>query len=425
MGRQGLALGAFSPYVWAMQKIALPERPDLAEKAAEVGFTFAHMHGEPYWDESSAYRLTLAQIETDIEAPASELHAMVRDAVDRIVADPALMARMGIPEAHHALLADSWARGEPEIYGRMDLAYDGQGPAKLLEYNADTPTSLYEAAAFQWQWLEDQLEAGVLPEGTDQFNGIHEALVERFGALFPKDTDIHFTAAADNPEDYATVEAMAWAAREAGMGAHFTDLAQLGVSSDGQFLDSESRVIGTLFKLYPWEDLLADDYARHIAGSGCMFLEPAWKAVVSNKGLLPVLWQMFPGHPNLLPAFFADDVADALVAGGRPAPAVADAFAQVAEQFRAGHVVKPIFSREGAGVSIVEAGDVTEATEAGDYDRHPRIVQAYHPLPVMDGFRPVIGAWIVGHSCAGIGIREDRARITQDLSRFKPHFIAD
>ena len=111
----------------------------------------------------------------------------------------------------------------------MDLVYDGTGPAKLLEYNADTPTSLYESAAFQWQWLEDQLAAGHLPTGADQFNGIHEALVERFRALFDRNTDIHFTAVANNPEDYATVEAMAWAAREAGMGAHYSDLDKLGV----------------------------------------------------------------------------------------------------------------------------------------------------------------------------------------------------
>ena len=408
-----------------MEKIALAPRPNLSDIADEAGFTFANMHGEPYWDESSAYRFTLAQIENDIEAPATELHAMCREAVAHILTQEQLVDRLGIPVQHRDLLADSWRRNEPEIYGRFDLAYDGNGPAKLLEYNADTPTSLYESAAFQWQWLEDQLAAGLLPDGADQFNGIHEALVERFRTLFPPDTNIHFTAAAGNAEDYATVEAMAWAAREAGMGAHYTDLDKLGVTRKGQFVDAEDRVIDTLFKLYPWEDLLADDYARHIAKSGCMFLEPAWKALLSNKGILPVLWQMFPGHPNLLPAFFVDDVIDALAGGGRPAPGVAQAFDAAADQLRVGHVVKPIFSREGAGVSIVEGGDVTEASAAGDYDHHPRIVQGYAPLPEFDGFHPVIGAWIVGQDCVGMGVREDRARITQDLSRFKPHFIAD
>ncbi|MCF3973359.1 glutathionylspermidine synthase family protein [Paracoccus salsus] len=407
-----------------MDKISLPERPDWRETARDAGFTFADMHGEPYWDESSAYRFSLRQVEDDIEDPATELHAMCREAAAQIVASQRLMERLGIPAQHHDLVADSWRRNEPEIYGRFDLAYDGRGPAKLLEYNADTPTSLYESASFQWQWLEDQLEHGVLPRGADQFNGIHEALVERFRALFDPGTDLHFSATAGNPEDYATVEAMGWAAREAGMGAHYSDLDKIGVTPDGQFIDAEDRVIGTLFKLYPWEDLLNDDYAARIAGSGCMFLEPAWKALLSNKGLLPVLWQMFEGHPNLLPAFFADDVADALVENGRPAREVADRFARAADVLQSGHVVKPIFSREGAGIRIVEAGTETEISANTDYDRHPRIVQAYHPLPVFDGFRPVIGAWIIGQECAGMGLREDRARITQDLSRFKPHFIA-
>ncbi|MDR5652771.1 glutathionylspermidine synthase family protein [Ruixingdingia sedimenti] len=408
-----------------MQKIALPERPNWRQKAEELGFTFADMHGEPYWDESSAYRFTLRQIEDDLEDPATELHAMCREAVAQVVASEELMDRLAIPAGRRDLVAESWRRGEPEIYGRFDLAYDGTGPAKLLEYNADTPTSLYESASFQWGWLEDQIAADQLDAGDDQFNGIHEALVERFRDLFAPGTDLHFTATGGNPEDYATVECMGWAAREAGLGAHYCDLEKIGLSDEGQFLDDENRVIGTLFKLYPWEDLLRDDYAAHLAGSGALLLEPAWKAVLSNKGILPVLWQMFEGHPNLLPAFFADDVADALAGCGAPAAPVAAAFGRAAEALRKGHVTKPVFSREGASVDIVEWGAVLETAPNRDYDNHPRIVQAYHPLPVFDGFRPVVGAWIVGETCAGIGLREDRARITQDLSRFKPHFIRD
>ena len=270
-----------------MQKTRLPERPDWRAHAQEVGFTFADMHGEPYWDETSAYALSLEQIENDIEDPSTELHAMCREAVAEIIASEELMAQLAIPEAHRDLVAESWRRGDPEIYGRFDLAYDGARPAKLLEYNADTPTSLYESAAFQWQWLEDQLKAGGLPEGTDQFNGIHEALVARFAEVFEPDSDLHFTAVADNPEDYGTVEAMGWAAREAGLGAHYCDLDKIALSEDGQFLDDQDRRIAALFKLYPWEDLLRDDYASHIAGSGCLFLEPAWKALLSNKGSCP------------------------------------------------------------------------------------------------------------------------------------------
>ncbi|MBY6118287.1 glutathionylspermidine synthase family protein [Mameliella alba] len=406
-----------------MQKTHLPERPHWRDHAKEVGFTFADMHGEPYWDESSAYAFTLDQIENDLEDPATELHSMCREAVAEIIGSERLMTQLGIPENRRDLVANSWKQGDPEIYGRFDFAYDGKGPAKLLEYNADTPTSLYESAAFQWQWLEDQLAAGVLPEGTDQFNGIHEALVARFDEVFEANSDLHFTAVAGNPEDYGTVEAMGWAAREAGLGAHYCDLDKIGLSEDGQFLDDEDRRIAVLFKLYPWEDLFLDDYADHIDGSGCLFLEPAWKALLSNKGLLPVLWQMFEGHPNLLPAFFEADIADALEGTGSPSAGAAQAFSRAEADLAAGHVRKPILSREGASVSIRKAGKILEEAQNTEYSEHPRIVQAYAPLPQFDGFRPVVGAWIVGQSCAGIGIREDRSRITQDLSRFKPHYI--
>lgn len=405
-----------------MQKLHLPARADWREKAEAQGFTFADMHGEPYWDESSCYAFTLQEIEEGIEDPSTALHAMCLEAVDHVLQSEELLDKLAIPEAHRDYIAQSWQQGAPSLYGRFDLVFDGTGPAKLLEYNADTPTSLYESAAFQWQWLEDQIANGVIGAACDQFNGIHEALVERFGALFAPGADLHFTAVGGNPEDYATVEALGWAAREAGLGAHYSDLEKIALSEDGQFLDAQDRVIGTLFKLYPWEDLLRDDYAAHLATAQCQMIEPPWKAILSNKGILPVLWQMFEGHPNLLPAFFEADVSAAL-AGRAPAPAVAGPFERARAALAAGHVLKPIFSREGASVTIVEPGQ-TERAENDSYAEHPRIVQAYQPLPVFDGFRPVIGAWVVGEACVGLGIREDRARITQDLSRFKPHFIS-
>ncbi len=408
-----------------MQKIPLPERENWREEAAELGFSFADMHGEPYWDETSAYCFNLRQVEDDIEDPSTELHSMCRQAVEAIVESEDLMGQMGIPDAHRDLVADSWRRGEPELYGRFDFAYDGTGPAKLLEYNADTPTSLYESASYQWRWLEAQLQAGVLQEGDDQFNGIHEALVERFAQLFTPGTDLHFAAMADTPEDYSTVESLGWAAREAELGAHYTDLEKLAISTDGQFLDDEDRVIGTLFKLYPWEDLFRDDFAENLATSGCLFIEPPWKALLSNKGLLPVLWQMFEGHPNLLPAFLEADVEQALKGTGAPAADVAEAFDRAAPDLLRAHVRKPLFSREGASMAIVERGEITDASPRDDYAAHPKIIQAYHDLPEFDGFRPIIGAWVIGQEAAGMGIREDRSRITQDLSRFKPHFIRD
>jgi glutathionylspermidine synthase len=392
-----------------VKRVAIGARPDWREKAREAGFTFHEMHGEPYWEEETAYAFTLAEVEDGIEDPATELHAMCREAAAAIVASEELMARLEIPEAHRDFVADSWRRAEPELYGRFDLAYGGAeaGPAKLLEYNADTPTSLFETTSFQWAWLEDMIAASRLPDGADQFNGVYEALVERFREIAPPGADIHFTAFGELVEDYATVEMLAYAARDADLGAHFVDLPAIGLTDRGQFADAEGRVIGTLFKLYPWEDMLRDDFAEDLAGSECRFLEPPWKALLSNKGLLAVLWRLFPDHPNLLPAFFAEE---------RNGDGVADALA-------GGVVTKPLFSREGASVTIERDGTVIERSENRAYDAHPSVLQAYVELPVFDGARPVVGAWVAGERCVGMGLREDRSRITQDLSRFKPHWI--
>ena len=393
-----------------MQRVSLPERPDWRSKAEALGFRFHTMYGEPYWDETSAYAFSLQQVEREIEDPSAELHAMCRDAVHAILGSEELMMRMGVPEAHRDLVGASWRRREPALYGRLDLAYGGDGPAKLLEYNADTPTALYELAAFQWLWLEDMRASGVLAEDDDQFNGIHEALVERFAEILPEASDLHFASARDVEEDFATVEYLAWTAKEAGHIAHYVAMEDIGLTNAGQFCDGESRVIGALFKLYPWEDMLADPFSEAIAGAHCRFIEPPWKALVSNKGILPVLWRLFEGHPNLLPAFFEDELS------GPAASRAQEALAR-------GRVTKPLFSREGASIRIEAAGTETLASADRSYDRHPKIVQAYQPLPTMDGMHPVIGAWIVGDACVGMGLREDASRITQNLSRFKPHYV--
>ncbi len=391
-------------------------RHDLSAIADAQGFRFASMYGEPYWDETSAYMFNIADVETRIEDPSTELHGMVRQAVSAIVADARLMARMGIPEAQWDFVRNSWKAGERELYGRLDLAWDGSdGPAKLLEYNADTPTSLYEAGSFQWSWLEDLKARGELPPNADQFNGLYEAITARFEELFAPNTDIHFASGEGSEEDYATVEFMAYAARDAGMGAHHVLTEAIGLTNTGQLADGEDRVIGTLFKLHPWEDTFQADFAKHLATLRCRFLEPAWKALVSNKGILPVLWEMFEGHPNLLASFFTVDVEEDSPAYRR---------AVDSGHFAQGRVTKPLFSREGASITIESATrEVLEASANRDYDMHPTVIQAYHPLPVFDGWRPVIGSWIIGETCAGMGIREDRALITQDMSRFKPHFL--
>ena len=387
-----------------MRRIDLTPRPDWKATAESLGFGFHTMYGEPYWDESRAWVFSLAEIEDRIEDPSAELHRMCLEAVEHVTADPGQMRRLAIPEEFHAAIRASWLRRDPHLYGRFDLAYDGQGPAKMLEYNADTPTSLYESAFFQWLWLEEMIGAGLLPERADQFNSIQEALIDRLARIFPPSAPVHFASCGESAEDRQTVRYLEDCAEQAGLFPLHVAVAAIGVDPEGRFVDAQANLIDNLFKLYPLEHMMREAFGRHLSGTTTRLVEPLWKSVLSNKALLPVLWEIYPGHPNLLPAFFEDDPRHVSLG--------------------ASYVRKPIFSREGANISIHRGGRLPLRSE-GEYGAEGHVLQAYAPLAVAGEDHMVIGSWIVGDLACGIGIREDRSPITRDLSRFVPHLILD
>lgn len=385
-----------------MKRIRTDERPGWDEKAEALGFTWRHLDGQRYWDERAYYELSLAEVEDGIEEPARELHAMCLELVGEVVKSEQLMEKLAIPAESRDDVQDSWVNRAPSLYGRFDFAYDGTGPAKLYEYNADTPTSIYESAAFQWVWLEDMIAAGKLPADADQFNSLHEKLEQRFRTLFPAGGFVHFASDPDSIEDRQNVKYLEDIAKQAGIEPKFVPVADIGLDADGRFIDQDNYLIQALFKLYPWEDMFREDYAPKIKGSKTQFLEPPWKAILSNKGMLPLLWERHAGHPNLLPAFFEGDPR--------------------AGELGNSYVRKPLFSREGANIELVDEGRKAKVLDQG-YGEEGHIVQGLHTLTAFEGNYPVIGAWIVGDEPAGIGIREDRSRVTKNLSRFVPHVI--
>ena len=106
---------------------------------------------------------------------------------------------------------------------------------------------------------------------------------------------------------------------------------------------------------------------------------------------------MYPGHPNLLPAYL-------------------DEPGELTEYVR-----KPRLGREGANITIV--GPNGELATGGVYGEEGYVYQLFDPLPEFDGFRPALGAWIVGDSSAGLGIRETAGLVTDDGAAFVPHRI--
>ncbi|MBR1141505.1 MULTISPECIES: glutathionylspermidine synthase family protein [Bradyrhizobium] len=385
-----------------MQRIPCPERDDWRETAARCGFDFHELDGERYWDERAYYAFTLAEIELGIEEPTGEIEQMCLELVSRVVKDEVLLRRLKIPDRFWPLLASSWKRKDDSLYGRLDLSFQGgRAPAKLLEYNSDTPTSIFEAAVFQWTWLEQAIERRILPGRADQYNSIHERLIERW-RLIGKGRPLHLAGLTDAAEDAATLAYLADTATQAGLSTTILDMADIGWREAGGFVDLDNKDIALAFKLYPWEWMFQDAFGAKLAIALTQWVEPPWKAVLSNKGILPLLWQMFEGHPNLLPAYFEDDP---------KAASLGPSF-----------VRKPIYSREGANVSLVAEG-IAVSEQEGPYGAEGFIRQALAPLPDFGGVFPVVGSWLVAHAPCGLSIREDVTPITGNRSRFLPHAI--
>ena len=389
-----------------MIRIPLAERPDWQRKADEYGFKFHTMYGERYWDESAYYQFSLEQIENDLETPTEALHQMCLEVVDKVVRDEQLMQAFCIPQAYWDFILNSWQAREPSLYARLDLVYNGKGPAKLLENNADTPTSLFETGFWQWLWLEDQVDRHKLSRHADQFNSLQEKLVHRFTEIagYYKLNQMHFSCCKDTEEDRGTVQYLQDCAAEAGIPNEFVFVEDIGLTEDGQFSDLQDNAIEHIFKLYPWEFMMDEEYGLALLEANTHWIEPPWKAILSNKALLPLLWKMFPNHPNLLPAYFENELADA-----DPHTAI---------------VRKPIFSREGANISIHPSpGEVPVVTSDGPYGQEGFIYQQACYLPKFADNYTLIGSWLVNDEAAGISVREDASLITQDLSRYLPHII--
>lgn len=372
-----------------MQRRRIAPRSDWQARVEAQGLVF-HTTAEHsgYWAEDTCYELTEREADA-IEAATLELHRRCLDAVAHVI-ERGRYAELGIAPSIAPLVERSWRDRAPSLYGRMDLAF-GDGVPRLLEYNADTPTSLLEAGVIQWTWLIEQFPA------RDQFNAIHDQLVATWRALAPRLPAPLYFATVDDLEDAMTTGYLRDTAEQAGLATRGILVEDIGWDRDtGALVDLDGAPIAALFKLYPWEGLITDQLGARLPEIPAVWIEPAWKMILSNKAILPILWQLFPGHPNLLPA------------ASEPLPGP--------------WVKKPRLGREGANVSIRAPG--IELDGVGPYADTGFVYQAYAELGVHDGMRPVIGSWLIGDRAAGIGIRETAGYVTGNTARFVPHVLS-
>lgn len=376
-----------------MNRIPITPRADWKTKVESLGFDF-HSVGEKYWDESVFYEFSMSEI-TAIETATSQLWDMCLQAVQHVI-DHNLFHKFHIPNWCIPHIQRTWENEEPSIYGRFDFCYHNE-KLKLLEFNADTPTSLFEASIVQWFWLQDRYP------NYDQFNSIHEKLIAywKYAKPYLKGSTLHFTSVPDSAEDYTTVRYLQDCAVQAGLSTHYMTIDQLGWDSyNNVFVDDLDRPIASIFKLYPYEWMVNETFGKNIVqdNNETQWIEPSWKMLLSNKAILPILWELFPNHDYLLESHF-------------DSPKTMTSWCQ-----------KPILSREGANVTLVKDGTLLAST-TGEYGEEGYIYQELAQLPQHHGNYPLIGSWLIGQEPAGIGIRESQSLITDNTSRFVPHLI--
>ena len=376
-----------------MQRIKTSPRNNWQQAVENLGFGF-HTTDVPYWDETAYYSFTLDEVD-NLEKATTTLWDLCLKAVQHVI-DNKLYSQFKIPENYIEYIEKTWNEDVPSIFGRFDLCYKN-GKIKMLEFNADTPTSLYEAGIVQWFWLQD------FDKNKDQFNSIHEKLIAywKYLKLYLQPGKLHFTCLKETLEDLTNTEYMRDCAIQAGLETKLVFIDDIGWDENAkQFVDMEDESIRNIFKLYPWEWLAAEQFGKNILEdtNQIFWIEPSWKMILSNKAILPILWELNPNCEYLLPAYFD-------------------------ENGMKDYVKKPILSREGANIEMVKHYGTIEKTD-GEYGEEGFVYQQLFELPDFDNNYPVIGSWIIGQEAAGIGIREANNLITDNKSRFVPHLIS-
>lgn len=426
-----------------MRRVSTEKRPNATRLVQSQGLVFADLvtpgGTEPYWPDDRYYSFTSEEVAL-LETAAKDVFAMCCEALEYLVEHQDIITgKMAVPAFALKQIVDSWER-EPawgSIYGRFDICFGGlEHPdprlrvPKFYEFNADTPTSLVEAASIQWQWLE---QTG---HGNDQFNHITEMLVEGWKRnltlvqerLGHKPT-VHFAVGEGEPtgEDASNAMLLMDTCHQAGWQTKAITMEEICRSrTDGRFYDRQGEHIDVIFKLYPWEYMVLQKFGeacftdmenigrRDEAGNyvgGTVWIEAPYKLLWSNKALFAILWELFHDDPRakwLLPTYFDNEV-----------PATLTSFAR-----------KPIFSREGADVVLKTDGEILQDASSGYYGAEGYVVQELALLPDFKDAQgksnfPVLGLWFVDGDPVGMGIREDRTPITTNASLFVPHSISD
>ena len=381
-----------------------PISPALME---EVGMTWhTDPDGQPYIADDIVL-VTEDEVEAYYEA-ANTLYDMYVEAAQHVI-DNERFLELDIPFNLVDPIKRSWENDHRHLYGRFDFAGGVDGlPIKLIEFNADTPTSLFETAIVQWALLK----ANHMDEAS-QFNSVYESIRNSFRRLVTGDNDpdtfgeyyrfqnILFSSVRNEPEDERTVRFLQHLASDAGFQTDFCYTDEVGFLEEEGIFNPQQTRFDYWFKLYPWENIalqtdgingILDDITRN---TDTVILNPAYTLLFQSKGMLKVLYELFPDSPYLLET------------RGEPL--------QGQQQ-----VAKKMFGREGANTVIYDAAGAILHAMPGEYDRYRSIYQAFAAYPKdAQGRSYQAGVFFAWEAC-GLGFRRG-GEILDNLSKFVAH----
>ncbi|WP_418186660.1 glutathionylspermidine synthase family protein [Aliarcobacter lanthieri] len=341
----------------------------------------------------------------------NELYDMFAEAGQYVI-DNDLFHELNIPFNLVEIIKESWENDVHwHLYSRFDLAggIDGK-PIKLIEFNADTPTSLFETAIIQWAILKKN----DLNEES-QFNNLYEALKDNFKRIITLDSDIEkfdeyysklgwkilFSSISSSNEDINTTKLLQHIASESGFNTDFEFIENVQFSDDGIFKNDE--LFEFWFKLIPWEDIAIEEsqlaliLTEIIKEKKAIIFNPAYTLMFQSKAFMKILWDLYPNHPLLLETSFE--------------PLVGKKY-----------VEKRAFGREGANTKIINSDGSIDEQTSGEYEGHKAIYQEYVEFPKDEkGNFYQAGVFYSYEACA-LGFRRG-GKILNNMSKFVGHMI--
>ena len=391
-----------------MQKQSLSQLPNAVFK--EMGWDYFIS------EEAGDYLASEVVIVSDAEREAfyeagNRLYELFVDAGEYVLRKD-LLGTMGIPANLHALIRHTWEDDRNlHLFGRFDFAGGTDGlPIKLLEFNADTPTSLPETAIIQW----GQLRANGIPE-EEQFNFVYDALIANFKRLRELNPDrepaILFSTLRDAPEDDHNVQLLEMAAREAGFETAFRYVDEVIFSAYNGIFASEGQGNTTQypywFKLIPWEYIaldepdLMDTLTKIVVNGHAMVLNPAYTMLFQSKAILAYLWDRNPEEPTLLECSLQEPI------GRSHYP----------------FVEKVVLGREGANVAIFDAEGLPESVRSGEYENQIKVYQALAQLARDEQGQYYQAGVFFAYEACGLGFRRSPNRIIDNAAQFVGHRV--